>query len=275
MFQFAAALALRGTSATEILLSTASLNSYKVPRAFDMLRLLELPAGCHTDLFDDVVGSAAATLLRLRIGRIIPHMGVNDNNFSHHLSDRHFGRSQKLLWLDGYFQRNWHAQMFNDVRNGIQLMVRTDLPVPQSGNTDCVIHIRGGDFLESEVHRVVDTTFYVSALKALRNRIPTIRTVVVVTDDVKYASPIVARLEDQNSDLVIYIAPRAATATGAGWLEDFIMLRDARARVIGNSSFAWWAAALDRNCAPTVSPSQWIHGVTRDLFLPWEITIAV
>jgi hypothetical protein len=63
-------------------------------------------------------------------------------------------------------------------------------------------------------------------------------------------------------------------ATG-GWLGDFALLRRAPARILGNSTFSWWAAALDGHHSLTLSPNQWTRGVPRRLFLPWEAVVPV
>ena len=274
LFQYAATLALRGESKGSVLLSTDGLRRYQVKRNFDLMQLLHLPDGFHTDMPGDIPGQLASALLRWRIGRLLPNHGVNDRNFAEHLALLRSGMVRQPLWLDGYFQHGWQTQMFEIVRARMSAALRNDLPTSRVSDAAAVVHIRGGDFLASEVHCVVDTGYYVEALAMLRARLPSLVSVTVVTDDIAYAAPIIDCMARAQPDLALSLAPPPNAAAGAAWLQDFVLLRDARARIIGNSSFAWWAAALDAERALTVAPNKWTRGVLRDLFLPWEFVIA-
>ena len=223
----------------------------------------------------DMPGRLETALLRWRIGRLLPRHGVNDRNFARHLARQRSGVARQPLWLDGYFQHGWPTPLFDNVRARMLAVLRHDLPASRVNNADGVIHIRGGDFLASAVHRVVDAGYYLTALTKLRTQLPSMTSVAVVTDDVVHAAPIIDSMQRAQPDLALSLAPPPHAAAGAAWLQDFVLLRDARARIVGNSSFAWWAAALDAQRAPTVSPDQWTRNVPRDLFLPWELAIAV
>ena len=275
LFQFAASLALRGESGAEVLLCTDGLRRYNVKRNFDLLRILHLPDGCHTDASEPVLNMLEASLLRLRIGRLLPKYGVNDRNFKRQLTCQTSGEARQPLWLDGYFQHGWLPPSFENVHEEMRSLLREDLPISRAWDAECVIHIRGGDFLTSEEHRVTSVDYYLLALAKLRASMPSLQLITVVTDDAVYAEIIVDCLRRAQHDLKFTLAPAPDSAAGAEWLQDFVLLRDARTRIIGNSSFAWWAAALDLRRATTVSPSRWTKGVIRDLFLPWEIDIPI
>lgn len=56
-------------------------------------------------------------------------------------------------------------------------------------------------------------------------------------------------------------------------LEDFDTLRVATARIIGNSTFACWAAAFCKAPAPAWAPMKLTLGNSRDFYLSYEIPI--
>jgi hypothetical protein len=209
--------------------------------------------------------------MRGRLGRLLPLLGVNDRNFARHLrARRESGRSGGLLVLDGYFQRDWPWADFDVVRN--EFVERLRLPANHGGAAtgyDCVVHIRGGDFLTSEHSKVVDREFYIRGLALLRERIG-IASAYVVTDDPSYAKQALDGAAQRVPGLRLHIPSQ-----GGEMFDDFMNIRNARSRIIGNSTFSWWAAALDPQQAITVGPKQWNRGLDRNLILPWEIVLEV
>ena len=271
LFQFAAALALSGTQNNAVYLGTQSLSRYKMKRAFDMARLVELPVWCLTDAQATNLSVLADTLMALRIGRLLPNAGVSDRNFGKVLAAKGMSSHARALWLDGYFQQGWDWSAFEAPLAAIASMLRDDLPIPSPIAADCVMHVRGGDFLASAVHRVVDASYYIRAVEALHTGSPGIKTVLLITDDREHAGVVLEQLTAVYPKIQFEFSPDAHS----DWLQDFMLLRHARSRIIGNSTFSWWAAALDPGRAWTVTPCQWISGVQRDLFLPWEMALPV
>jgi hypothetical protein len=271
LFQFAAALALRGRADDPLFLGTQALSRYQVRRKFDMATLLDLPAWCRTDHAGARPSDLASMLLSARIGRLLPIYGANDKTFPELLKRSSQGRPRAHLWLDGYFQRGWTWPLFDAARRQIRAMLRP-APAPQNQPAaDLVLHIRGSDFLKSPIHDVVDAGYYERALSVVHAACPGIRDAIVVTDDVQHARRLVDALRMPMSGIDIRILP----GENRSWLDDFTLLRGARARILGNSTFSWWAAALDDDQAPTVSPQQWERGRYRDLILPWEQIVGV
>ncbi|MEI7967424.1 MAG: alpha-1,2-fucosyltransferase [Betaproteobacteria bacterium] len=271
LFQFAAAIALRGDQSDAVYLGTASLNRYRVKRAFDMARLLELPSWCVTDERLQPYTAIATRLMAIRIGRLLPFGGISDRNFQKALAARKRNGGSRTLWLDGYFQQGWDWPTFRTPLELISSMQRRDLPVPAPLAADCVIHMRGADFLASAVHCVVDANYYIRAMDTARTRLPEIKTARVVTDDRDYAAAMLSRISAAHPAIHFEFSSDKHTT----WLQDFMLMRQARSRIVGNSTFSWWAAALDSNRALTVSPTHWTRGVPRDLFLPWEVSLPV
>lgn len=57
---------------------------------------------------------------------------------------------------------------------------------------------------------------------------------------------------------------------GKSLFDDFMILLHGKSRVIGTSTFAWWASALDDKRSLTISPKSWKLNFNRKLVLPWE-----
>ncbi len=271
LFQFAAAIALRGTLDSNLYLGTQSLGRYKVKRGFDLERIVDFPAWCLTNVHPPTYARIADCLMAVRIGRFLPFIGVNDRNFGQMLNTGAQSSYVQLLWLDGYFQQGWIWPFFETSLAKINAMLCDDFNSPVENGFDCLIHIRGSDFLANTVHSVADISYYMRAINALQANSRKIKSVLVITDDRNYAEKILEHLTAAYPSIQFEFS----SDSHPDWLQDFMRLRSAKSRIIGNSSFSWWAAALDSNRAITVTPSQWMVGVPRDLFLPWEISLSV
>ena len=271
LFQLAAALALRESCGGRVFLGTDSLRRYKVARSFDLARLLQLPSCCLVQPNAPSWAAAAERMMALRLGRLLPAAGVNDRNFAHTLARAKASRGARTLWLDGYFQQGWGWPEFVEVHAALLPLQRAGLPAPPLHMPDCTIHVRGGDFLGSDVHRVVDAAYYSRALGQLLDQRPATRSVWIVTDDKAHATAVRSALTTTHPALDISWAPDGP----GGWLHDFALLRGATTRILGNSTFSWWAAALDSERGLTLTPTEWMRGVPRSLYLPWEITVQV
>jgi hypothetical protein len=270
IFQLAAAMALRTEGDQRLLFDTGSLAQYAVKRDLELPRFFDIPKWFVTDVDAGWEGRVLSGAMRFRIGRFVPKFGVNDGNFAAHLLARQEGRLPGLMLLDGYFQRDWLWLMFDAVRR--ELAARLRDPADSYGPAakfDCLLHIRGGDFLTAEYSNVVDREFYVRSLEFLRERAD-IASAFVVTDDVPFAKQALAGVAERVPGLRLHIPEQRGDM-----FDDFMNIRNARSRVIGNSTFSWWAAALDPQQAITVSPQQWTRGLDRNLVLPWEIVLDV
>jgi hypothetical protein len=269
LFQLAAALALQESCGGRIFLGTNSLRRYKAARAYELSRLLRLPPTCLAQPIAMSWAPAVERLMALRLGRLLPSFGVNDRTFKHTLAMATAKRRPCTLWLDGYFQQGWGWPEFSQVHSSMVSMLRDDLPLPPTPMPDCTIHVRGGDFLASEQHAVVGTAFYRQALGVLMDQQPDTRSVWIVTDDKRHAAVVRTALAEAFPRLAIDWAPDGPR----GWMHDFVLLRDSASRILGNSTFSWWAAAMDLRQVQTFTPNQWTRGIPRTLYLPWETAV--
>jgi hypothetical protein len=263
LFQLAAAALLGKNTGQPIMALTDALSSYAQVRAPDALRLVS----CQRMVADEHASLKPVLrwlIVNGRAGRWMPIFGVNDRS-----TLRETTRAVRR-WggiMDGYFQRGWTSATFSEATSEFT-------PCKQSERSNsaapdvCLIHVRGNDFLLHHSHRVVEANYYVRAIQNARavgwGRFA------IMTDDPDYARDIAHAIERQISNVDIALLSPAPDP-----LDDFSALRDAPARIIGNSTFAWWAAALDIRHALTWSPSKFARGLPRDFHLDWERAIAV
>lgn len=271
IFQLAASAALKNEFDRKIIFDVDSLGNYSTKRELELRKFFCLPEWFVVSSEIGVHGKIASGLMKFRIGKYMYGLGVNDSNFAKKLEAQHIrGNSNGLMVLDGYFQRGWKWDRFDLVR--YELEKRLILPSCSEGPAnifDCILHIRGNDFLNSRTAHIVDANYYIRALSLLQDRFE-IRTAFVVTDDQDYANQIIKEVTKRLNGIYITVPDQAT-----GMFDDFMCLRNARCRVIGNSTFAWWAAALDAKHSITVSPDQWEQGLQRNLSLPWEILLDI
>jgi hypothetical protein len=131
---------------------------------------------------------------------------------------------------------------------------------------EAAVHVRGGDFLTVPKVHVDTASYYVKAVRLALNR--GFGQFAIITDDPPYAT----RVFDQVAGAVPEASFRVL-GCGADALEDFDTLRYATALIIGNSTFAWWAAVLGGVGRPIWSPTQNQFNKPRDFFLPNEIPV--
>lgn len=235
------------------------LKRYSVRRDPDGLRLL--PPEWTTLVSEDHFASFAVD--RLRAGRWCPVIGISDKNFWRILRD---SNASKIAVMDGYFQRGWTLENFSRaVRLLGTVVCRLDDELGDEGV--CAVHVRGGDFLKIIRHQVVDFQYYARAIRCAQKS--GFSEFVVVTDDPVYAANIMNTVRDEIPSIHWRFRDSSSDV-----LSDFCFINRSKGRVIGNSTFAWWAAALDGNESMTWAPSKFIRNENRDFYLPWEIIVS-
>lgn len=226
LFQVAAAHLLAQQS-YRIILMNGGLSRYKSPRNFDLDRLLNL-----AELNIQIDGGSKLLSIiseRLRFGRL-PFVGINDRN----IANKELLRRRGVFFMDGYFQDFWSDDLIERAFSKLAEYIAFN-SVAEDKNT-CVVHIRGGDFLESELYNIVPMSWYVSQASVLvRNHAVT--SFCIISDDLKVANQLSADFSS-NFQLPVFVK------VGRHLLDDFHTLRTASSRLIGNSTFALSAAAL-------------------------------
>jgi len=183
---------------------------------------------------------------------IINYPLVSDKNFQTALKG-----TNKYLWLDDYFGACLRQQ---DVDSEIEILRSFIIKKKAPKKNGCIVHIRGGDYLDFGGGEVASPVFYKKAINIMQ-RDYEIDRFFVVTNDKEYASTI---LQGVNFSFV-----------GGSMREDFYLIGQFNFRILSSSSFASWASALgvnDNSCA-VIIPREWLPGIKRNTKLPNEINI--
>jgi hypothetical protein len=240
LFQLAAALYLKED--TPIRLLTNELLNYSKPRQPEILKLidcnkLQLISINEPSLIDKFFSKA-------RAGRFMPLIGVNDRNFK----DLREGSCQ-YAWLDGYFQDTWSTKNIQIIAQQIQGALTTGNFEFESV-ADLAVHVRGGDFLNHPDLDIVSIDWYLSNIQIFsKSRV--IKTAAVLTDDHVYAKKLIEIFKHSFPEINFKMI-----GTGS-LIDDFNILRCARFKVIGNSTFALWACLLSPLTGRIMAP-KWL-----------------
>jgi len=131
-----------------------------------------------------------------------------------------------------------------------------------------LLHVRLTDYLSEANFGVPTESYYMDALKSLKNK--GLRNPVwVFSDDITAAKLHLSNIE-REFDLHYF------DGSHLGDVENWFLMRRFSAYVIANSSFSWWAAFLRENQSTVVMyPQPWFRGGNepKDLFPPAWIPI--
>lgn len=254
LFQLAAALYLRGD--TPIRLLTNGLLNYSTPRQPEILKLIDcnklhlIPIN-EPSLIDKFVNKA-------RAGQFMPLMGVNDRNFQYF-----GGGSRQYAWLDGYFQDSWSTKDLQIIsRQILEALTIKNFEFDQVAGM--AIHIRGGDFLKHRNLDIVGTDWYLSNIQKFIDG-EMVKTVLILTDDNAHANKL--------SEIFQHAFPEIdfRVNIAGSLIDDFNILRCARFKIIGNSTFALWACLLSPDARKIIAPDRLAIDRSRNWLLSGEV----
>jgi hypothetical protein len=239
---------------------TRALNSYNAGRNLELVNFFELPQTTyfHTSTF-------ASFIFKFRLAKITSFFGFNDLNFPQFLSSKISRQVKAPLYLDGYFQDAWSYEHIQP----LLAQLSADLKKDKFNNEpyikyDCIMHIRGSDFLANLDNSINSFGFYIDAINLLKSS-HVVEHIYVVTDDLQYSGSMLDIIKSKFKGINFYLDDQRKSL-----FEDFMILLHAKSRVIGTSTFAWWASALDDKRSMTISPKSWKLNINRKLVLPWE-----
>lgn len=263
LYQLAAASMLSQDSnfAHQVIPLIEGLGKYAEPRSPDSLLLLE--PNCWLLPPETSISTMSRWLtLSCRAGRWLPTYGISDRNIWKAVTkDFRFDRI-----VDGYFQQGWTHETFSRAIHQMPVRPINSKEIERIDRDEVIVHIRGGDFLRLQRFKVVNEDFYV---KAAQQAIELgFKRFAIMTDDVAYAGWVRDHMLKRLSEAKIRMIPRADNI-----FEDFDTLRAATARIIGNSTFAWWATALGSSGTPTWAPVRMTTDKLRDYYLVNEIPV--
>jgi hypothetical protein len=259
IFQYATALLIKKND-DPIYFYTRALNTYKASRNLELINFFELPKATffNASFFANII-------FKFRLAKMSPFFGFNDLNFPKFLSSKNTNQAKGSIYLDGYFQDAWtyrHIQpLLVDLFESLKKNQFNNEPYSQY---DCIMHIRGSDFLANLDNSLNSVDFYIDAIKLLKSS-HAVTNVYVVTDDLQYSKSMLDIIKSKFKDINFYLDNERKSL-----FDDFMILLHAKSRVIGTSTFAWWASALDEKKSITMSPKSWKLNFDRKLVLPWE-----
>jgi hypothetical protein len=144
--------------------------------------------------------------------------------------------TQNTVLINSYLQKYvYYAQHLDFLRN---LFVIENSPPIQTDENELVIHIRGTDYRDGNVH--IDDELYFNILQKIAPKKASI-----VTDDINI--DIVKKLYNHDNNISV-ITQSNLTNKGNGFNEheiyDFVYMLNAKNLLISQSTFSWWAAFL-------------------------------
>lgn len=143
----------------------------------------------------------------------------------------------------GYFQYVQSALYFRDELKSLILQKNTVLVAKgRELYSDSVgVHVRRGDFLLSTDprHKVMDEDYYLKAIESFKGR-----RFVIFTDDREWCKEV---FNGHDFEICGLLGTEVKPA-----IADFLSLMCCKDYIVGNSTFAWWAAFLSFSSTPVV-----------------------
>lgn len=256
LFQLGAALLIASKASYKtIVMDDYALSSYRVTRECDLFRFINFS------------NSGVRIILKRRLlNRFrIPKFFTLKSSFSPFVNDSNFRfiiDSEKCQFrlLDGYFQ-NLRQRDFEDIVALLKPLSFDRLIDSKKINSEvCVVHIRGGDFIDLGWTETAPQQYYMNAMRAMRDTYK-VKSFLVVTDDKNYAENVMGcesfdiKIVSNNMD------------------EDFWILASYPKRILSASTFSLWASALGKNDKEgvVIAPDDLIPGLKREFLLQNEI----
>jgi hypothetical protein len=158
-------------------------------------------------------------------------------------------------YVEGYWQSPKYFEDFKDVIRS-EFTLRQMLPDPAeelraqiAEERSVCVHVRRGDFVGNSMYLSLGQDYYLAGLRLVAEKIPAAR-VYVFSDDIDWC-----RANLRFSEATTYVDDRYAGPAPAHHLA---LMSACRAFVISNSTFAWWAAWLNRDPDKLViAPKRW------------------
>ena len=210
-----------------------------------------------------------SSLLRLLDFKVRGRYTSNDVGFDRNLSDL-----KPQVYLRGYFQTWRYFKLVLEARPTLRLDLLNTSDWYQKmskrilSEAPISIHLRRGDYSPlSRTVGLLSNSYYIRALKYLRDKGIT-NPVWIFSDDIELAQNL---FQNEIFEGASYIEP----PKGADPLESLFLMRSAKAHIIANSTYSWWAAMLREHEGIVIAPEKWFRNMLDplDLIPPQWITI--
>jgi hypothetical protein len=164
--------------------------------------------------------------------------------------------SKNYKLVEGYFQSYIYP---NSLKNHpIQSLIQPDLVPSEKFNLKnleqvIAIHIRRGDYKNPENYYFgqLSEKYYYSAISILTNK-KVFRKIIVFSDEISKVKCEFVGLQDFGLE-VVWVDESFKLTT----CEEFMLFSRAGGKVIGNSTFSWWAAYLGPPGSLVTYPTKW------------------
>ncbi|NBR61348.1 alpha-1,2-fucosyltransferase [bacterium] len=169
---------------------------------------------------------------------------------------------QKNTLLFGYFQ-NWKFIPTN-FKDYLQFENSDLLKKYPDIQERCFIHVRGGDYVNHQLHDVGLKGYYQKCIEDVQER-RGITKIAIFTNDMEYCK----KQEFLNTLDCIRVDENE--------LDSLYLMTQCRACIMANSTFSWWGAFLNRN-RPIYMPSKWFNDPEYNIsgyFFPGCIIVSV
>ena len=206
--------------------------------------------------------SLAIISARLRFGSFLPFISINDRNF--YLTKAHFKR-KKILFLDGYFNKNWNYEslykLFSQLKLRKIILSKKNLKLCDE---NVIIHIRGSDFLNIENLNICQSEYYRKSIEYFLSK--GINKFTVISEDQKYSKKIINQMNSFFDNLKISLLKSNSIKT------DFNIIRSSKLAILSNSTFSWWASFLSNSKIEFLVPPNFSL-IEKRIILPNETII--
>ena len=174
--------------------------------------------------------------------------------------------SQKLLFLDGYFNQNWDYKRLHSLFSVLKLKkIKLNKEQLKICNQNVVIHIRGGDFLSINNLNICKLAYYKNSIEYFHSK--GLKTFMVICEDQSYGKELIKELKNYFTDLQISILKSDSIKN------DFNLIRSSKLAILSNSTFSWWASFLSNSKKEFLVPSNFSIKEKR-MILPSETIIS-
>jgi hypothetical protein len=117
-----------------------------------------------------------------------------------------------------------------------------------------VVHVRRGDYKKlSDTYGLLSAEYYAIALQNVREYLPK-NPIWVFSDDIDEAKTVLSNVVPPDTQ---WITP----PSGSDPVESLVLMAFGVANIIGNSTYSWWGAMLNRSSVVTVAPQKWFRNL--------------
>lgn len=169
--------------------------------------------------------------------------------------------------IEGYFQSLDYIETYKrELQNLFQCKLEQS-----TDSSVCYISVRGGDF-RGNPEICCDVFYYRRAINEMR--LSGFTEFQIITDDIPYAKQLLPGISVASFDYTLVTREKDVDGIEKKIAHDFSILQNAKALILSNSTFAWWAAWTNLNNPVVIAPRFWSHPRNKyNIWAPKEIAV--